>query len=87
MYLFNELWGSLPAGLHLTDLLDGHHALGQLGLVDDASLAGALDDGPCFVRAVEVGGPADVFARVLGVHPAKVHGHIAKVVDGSEPGL
>ena len=57
-----EFWRPLPAGLHLPDPLDGHHALGQLGLVHDASLAGALDDGAGLVSSVQVGGPANVFA-------------------------
>lgn len=83
----NELRGALPARLHLPDLLDGHHALGQLGLVDDTGLAGALDNGPGLVGAIEVGGPADVLTGVFRVHPTEVHGNITKVIDRSESGL
>ena len=82
-----ELGRPLPAGLHLPDPLDGHHALGQLGLVHNAGLSGALDDGAGLVSPVQVGGPADVLARVLGVRPPKVHRHVTKVVDWGEAGL
>ena len=43
-----------------------------------------LDDGARLVHAVQVGGSAQVLARVLRVHPAEVHRHVAKVVNRRE---
>ena len=43
-----------------------------------------LDDGAGLIHAVLVGGAAHVLARVLRVHPAEVHRHVAKVVDRLE---
>ena len=82
-----KLRGTLPARFHLSDPVDGHHALGKLGLIHDSCLARALDDGTGLVCTIEIGRSADVFTRVLRIHPAKVHCHITKVVDGSEASL
>ena len=81
---FDQLRGSLPSRLHLTDPLNAGHALGQLRLVDDSGLASGLQDGSGLVHAVQVGCPADVLAGVLRVDPAEVHGDVAEVKDGSE---
>ena len=80
----DQLRGSLPPRLHLTDPLNAGHALGQLRLVDDSGLAGGLQDASGLVHAVQVGSPADVLAGVLRVDPAEVHGDVAEVEDGSE---
>jgi hypothetical protein len=74
----------LPGGLHLSDALDTLHALWQLRFVNDSRLASGFDDCPCLIHAVEVGGTAHVLTTVLRVDPAKVHGHVAKIVDGIE---
>ena len=81
---YTHTWRPLPAALHLPDALDAGHALGQLRLVDDAGPARRVDEAAGLVAAVEVGRAANVLAAVLRVHPAKVHGDVAKVVDGRE---
>ena len=80
----NPTWRPLPAALHLPDALDARHPLRQLGLVYDARPARRVDEAAGLVAAVEVGRAANVLAAVLRVHPAKVHGDVAKVVDGRE---
>lgn len=76
--------GPLPGGFHFADHFHALHALGQLGIVNDALAARRLDEGPSLVHAVLIGGPADVLAGILRVDPAEIHGHVAKVVDGRE---
>ena len=75
---------SLPCGFHFTNLLHTLHALGKLRIVNDSWFAGRFDDGARLIRSVLVGGTANVFTAVLWVNPAKVHGHVTKIVDGSE---
>jgi hypothetical protein len=82
--VLDQFRGSLPSGFHLTDAFDTGHALGQLRLVDDSGFSGCLQDSAGFVHAVQVGGAADVLARVLGIDPAEVHGNVAEIEDGSE---
>lgn len=74
----------LPGGLHFSDALDTLHALWQLRFVDDSWFASGFNDRPSLIHAVEIGGTAQVLATVLRVYPAKVHGHIAKVIDRIE---
>jgi len=83
-FILNQFWSSLPSGFHLPDSLDAGHALGQLRFIDDSRFSGCLQNSTSFIHAVQVGGAADVLAGVLWVHPAKVHGDITKVKDGSE---
>ena len=78
---------ALPTGFHLADPVDGHHPLGKLGFIHDPCLAGALDDGAGLVGAIKIGRSADVFTRILRIDPAKVHRHIAKVIDRGETSL
>lgn len=74
----------LPRRFHFTNLLDTLHALGQLRFIDNARFAGGLNNGLRFVHTVQIGGTAQIFATVFGIYPAKVHGHISEIVNGSQ---
>lgn len=66
------------------DLLQALHALWQLRIINDSRLSGRLDEGAGFVHAVQVGGAAQVFARIFRVNPSEVHSDVAEIVDWSE---
>lgn len=77
----------LPGGFHFTNALDALHALGNLRVVNDARLAGGLDERARLVLAVQIGGAAQVLAAVLRINPTEVHGNVTEVVDGREARL
>lgn len=74
----------LPGSFHFANAINTLHMGRQLGVVDNTWLAGNLDQSTSLVHAIQVCGSANVFAAVLGIYPAEVHGHIAKIVDGLE---
>ena len=58
------LYIHVPRTLQIPDLLERMHSLGNLRIIDDSRAASDLDEGPCFVHAVFVGGSAQIFACI-----------------------